>query len=188
MWILRLNDFRSEHSSYLIALPPPFSSYLFYGFVLDLELDCRCYWEARYRCGAVRCTACGTSARTDERSVWGCAAYGYLLLCYSYPPDASRGNDLCYTFLTSRFSLLFLFAPWLGLWLYWRKDKSIKTIRRLLLYGWIHERAFWLASPAGKMGSGLPALVLLGRKKKFSSFYIVINPLLTNLFRLRLGQ
>ena len=151
-----LMTFGPERASYLIALPPSLPFYLFYGFVLDLQRDCRCYWEARYRCGPVRCTACGTSARKDERSVWGCAAYGYLLLRYSYPPDASRGNDLCYTFFTSRLSLLFVFTAWWALWLYWRKDKSIKTMRRLLLYGWIHERTFWLASPAGKMGPSCP--------------------------------
>ena len=178
--------FGLEHASYLIALPPPLLFYPFFAFVLDLQLDCRCYWEARYRCGPVRCTACGTSARKDERSVWGCAAYGYLLLCYSYSPDASRGNDLCYTFFTSRFSLLFVSTAWLELWLYWRKDKSIKTIRRLLLYGWIHERSFWLASPAGKMG--FPALVRKAARKNYLFFYIVIDPFLTNLFRLRLGQ
>ena len=165
-----LMTFELEHASYLIALPPPLPSYLFYGFVLDLQCDCRCYWEARYRCGPVRCTACGTSARTNERSVWGCAAYGYLLLRYSYPPDASRGNDLCYTFFTSRFSLLFVFTAWLELWLYWRKGKSIKTIRRLLLYGWIHEPAFWLASPAGKIW--FPALVLQGRVERILFFVI----------------
>ena len=180
--------FGPEHASYLIVRPPPLPSYLFYGFVLDLQRDCRCYWEARYRCGPVRCAACGTSARTDERSVWGCAAYGYLLLCYSYPPDASWGNHLWYTFFTSRFSLLFVFTGWLELWLYWRKGKSIKTIRRLLLHGWIHERAFWLASQAARWARDFPRWSRKAARKNSLFCHIVINPLLTNLCRLHLCQ
>ena len=38
-----LMTFGLEHASYLIALPPSLPFYLFYGFVLDLQLDCRCY-------------------------------------------------------------------------------------------------------------------------------------------------
>ena len=38
-----LMSFGLEHASYLIARPPPLLSYLFYGFVLDLLRDYRCY-------------------------------------------------------------------------------------------------------------------------------------------------
>ena len=169
--------FGLEHASYLIALPPPLPFCPFFAFVLDLQLDCRCYWEARYRCGPVRCTACGTSARKDERSVWGCAAYGYLLLRHSYPPDASRGNDLRYTFFTLRFSLLFVFTAWLELWLYWLNPRA----------------GVLIGLPSGQDGPILPARDFprwsrKAARKNYLFCHIVINPLLTNLFRLHLGQ
>ena len=148
-----LMTFGLEHANYLIALPPSLPFYLFFAFVLDLELDCRCYWEARYRCGPVRCTACGTSARKDERSVWGYAAYGYLLFRYSYPPDASRGNHLLYTFFISRFSLLFVFTAWLELWWCWRKDNQIKQLNKASFIIWLNPRAGVLIGfPSGQDG------------------------------------
>ena len=66
-----------------------------YHCVIVLKLFSRCNWEAGYGRGPLCCTLGGSSAGSDEWSVWGCSTYGYILFCYAHSVHASWGEIPC---------------------------------------------------------------------------------------------